>query len=81
MAAGALGHWGSGLAGLGGKGPIGRRTTRTAPVGGRGRLSSCLQSEGVAPGKFKMKADTMNWLAGTGQMLANVVILQYYDRE
>ena len=41
------------------------------PLGGLGRLSSSLRSKGVAPGKFKMKADTMNSLAGTGQMLAN----------
>ena len=41
------------------------------PVGGLGRLSSYLQSKGVAPGMFKMKADTRNKLEGTGQMLAN----------
>ena len=60
-----------GWRGFVGKGPIGRCTTRTVPVGGLGRLSSYLQSKGVPPGKLKMKADTMNRLAGTTQMLAN----------
>ena len=45
-------------------------------MGGRGKLSSSLQSKGVGPGKFKMKADTMNWLAGAGQMLANTSTLE-----
>ena len=39
-------------------------------MGGSDRLSTSLQSKGVARGNFKMKADTMNLLAGTEQMLA-----------
>ena len=40
-------------------------------MGGLGSLSSTLQSKGVAPGKFKMKSGTVNWLAATRQMLAS----------
>ena len=59
MEAGAWEQWGTGLAEWGGKGPIGRPTTRTVPVGGHNKLSSSLQSKWVAPQRFKMKADTM----------------------
>ena len=58
------------------KGPVGRRTTLIVPEGGRGSLSSSLQSKGVAPGKFMMKADTINWSAGTGHMLAKASNLE-----
>ena len=43
-----------------GKGAIGRRTILIVPDEGRGRLSSSLQSKGVAPRKFMTKANTIN---------------------
>ena len=45
------------MAGFGRKGSA---TTLAVPVGGLGTLSSSFQTKEMAPGKFKMKADTMN---------------------